>query len=290
MDGCSYHAVDHFSQDDEKLRIVFANHGIPLKIVTDNGPSFTSSEFKEFMSRNGIKHITSAPYHPSSNGLAERAVQSFKAGIKKTPGESVQQRLSKFLFQYRITPHTTTGIPPAELLMNRRLRSKLDLLYPELTAKVENKQLKQKQQHDSEKPVRKFKVGESVFAQNFSKTGNDPKWLPGTIVRVTGPLSYEVELMDKSTVHRHVDNVRSRSTPVNSPESTSPPSSSEMLYYPEVPPPQPDPDPAQPPPPPPPQAPQKTRKHRRNSRRSCSQPPPPARRSSRARTRPNYYS
>ena len=70
------------------------------------------------------KHIYSAPYHPSTNGLAECAVQSFKQGIKRIKGESVQERLSKYLFNYRITPHSTTGIPPAELLMSHRLRSR----------------------------------------------------------------------------------------------------------------------------------------------------------------------
>ena len=72
------------SKTIEKLRITFANYGLPRKVVTDNGSSFTSEEFRTFMSENGIVHITSAPYHPSSNGLAERAVQTFKNGIKRT--------------------------------------------------------------------------------------------------------------------------------------------------------------------------------------------------------------
>ena len=114
----------------EKLRIVFATHGLPRKVVTDNGPSFTSAEFREFMSYNGITHVTTAPYHPSSNGLAERAVQTFKLGVKRTEGNSVQERLSKFLLTYRITPHTSTGVSPAQLLMKRRLRSRLDRLSP----------------------------------------------------------------------------------------------------------------------------------------------------------------
>ena len=55
----------------EKLRMVFATHGLPRKVVTDNG-SFTSEEFRTFMSENGITHVTTAPYHPSSNGLTDR--------------------------------------------------------------------------------------------------------------------------------------------------------------------------------------------------------------------------
>ena len=88
------------SKTIEKLRIIFANHGLPRKVVTDNGPSFTSEEFKSFMSGNCITHITTAPYHPSCNGLAERAVQTFKNGLKRTQGVSIQERLSKFLFTY----------------------------------------------------------------------------------------------------------------------------------------------------------------------------------------------
>ena len=55
----------------EKLQTVFATHGLPEVIVSDNGTAFTSDEFALFVQRNGIRHLISAPYHPASNGLAE---------------------------------------------------------------------------------------------------------------------------------------------------------------------------------------------------------------------------
>ncbi len=63
------------------LRQVFSTHGIPEVIVSDNGTPFTSFDFKTFTKKNGIRHLTSAPYHPSN---AERAVQTFKRGMKKS--------------------------------------------------------------------------------------------------------------------------------------------------------------------------------------------------------------
>ena len=113
----------------EILRMVFANHRLLQMIVTDNGSSFTSNEFRDITQKNGIKHVTSAPYHPSINGQAERAVQNVKQGLKRTPGKTIQERLSKLLFKYRLTPHSTTAIAPCELLMKRKLQSSLDLLF-----------------------------------------------------------------------------------------------------------------------------------------------------------------
>ena len=55
------------------LRAIFATHGLPEAFVTDNGPQFTSAEFKTFVEKNGIRHLRSAPYHPATNGLAERS-------------------------------------------------------------------------------------------------------------------------------------------------------------------------------------------------------------------------
>ena len=121
---------------------------------------------KEFFSHNGIKHITSAPYHPASNGLAERAVQTFKSALKRLKVGSLETQIQRFLFDCRITPHSTTGISPANLLMNRQPKSKLDLVLPNLSKRITDVQNKQKHQHDQHAKCQSFNPGDKVLARN----------------------------------------------------------------------------------------------------------------------------
>ena len=132
----------------EKLRCLFATHGIPESIVSDNGSPFTCSEMKEFLIASGVKQITSSPYHPSSNGLAERAVQTYKSALKKMDGPSLNVKLQCFLLNYRTTPQGSTGVPPSQLLMGRQLRAHLDQVIPDLTKHVQAVQDSQKLYHD----------------------------------------------------------------------------------------------------------------------------------------------
>ena len=132
----------------QELRTLFAQFGLPKTIVTDNGSCFVSEEFEIFLRENGIMHITSAPYHPSTNGLAERAVQVLKQGLKEVTTGSLKTRLARVLLSYRITPQSSTGVSPAELLLGRCPRTHLDLSKLNLADKVENKQLQQKVDHD----------------------------------------------------------------------------------------------------------------------------------------------
>ena len=150
----------------EKLRSLFATHGLPNKIVTDNGSVFTSVEFEDFMQRNGIIHVCSAPYHPASNGLAERAVQTFKQGIARLCEGSLETKLLRFLFKYRITPHATTGRSPAELLLGRQPQSCLDRLHPDIKNRVQENQARQKYGHDRHSRARVFQAGEQVYVQS----------------------------------------------------------------------------------------------------------------------------
>ena len=105
--------------------------GLPEVMVTDNGPTFVSAEFEQFLQKNGIRHKTSAPYHPASNGLAKRAVQIVKRGVKKLKLDTLQDKICCFLFSYRNTPQSTTGVISSELLLGRKMCSPLDLLHPE---------------------------------------------------------------------------------------------------------------------------------------------------------------
>jgi len=85
--------------------------------VSDNGAQFIAAEFKDFCRMNDIRYIQTAPYHPSSNGMAERAVQVVKQGNRKQSTGTLNDKISQVLFQYHITPHSTTGSSPSELLM-----------------------------------------------------------------------------------------------------------------------------------------------------------------------------
>ncbi|KRY82815.1 Transposon Ty3-I Gag-Pol polyprotein [Trichinella pseudospiralis] len=105
------------------LRQIFSIHGLPDIIGSDNGTQFTSHTFQEYLNKGGIRHITSAPFHPFSNGQAERMVRTTKEFIKKMTQRDWEYNLANFLFCQHVTPSTTTGKSPAELLMNRRLRT-----------------------------------------------------------------------------------------------------------------------------------------------------------------------
>ena len=186
----------------EKLRTLFATQGIPETIVSDNGTPFVNSLMKQFLQANGVRHVTAAPYHPSSNGLAEWAVQTCKAALNKMTSGTLEMKLQRFLLNYRITPQGTTGVPPAQLLMGRQLRSRLDLVLPNVAKRVQDAQSRQKEHHDSHCKYRQFTVGNHVMARNYA--GN-PQWLPGQVTSVLGPVSYQITLDDGKQWRRHQD-------------------------------------------------------------------------------------
>ena len=122
--------------------------------------------------QNEVKHVTAAPYHPASNGLAERAVKTFRTGMRKMTEGSLKQKLARFLFSYRTTPQSTTGVSPAELLMNKKLRSVLDLLNSLISNRVESAQDRQIVSHDKRVQSRTFAPGDTIYVCNYIWPGS----------------------------------------------------------------------------------------------------------------------
>ena len=92
--------------------------------------------------------------------------------------------------------------------MGCRICSRLDALFPSVTSRVEKQQSKQAAYYDSQKLLRSFKVGNLVYAKDFSTMSTS--WTPGKVTNVTGPLSYRVELLNGCDVRRHVDAICNR--------------------------------------------------------------------------------
>ena len=103
-----------------QLHKLLAQFGLPTTTVSDNGPQLTAQEFEDFCSSNSIKHIRVTPYHPSSNGLAERAARVVKEGLnKQNTSDALTDRLARVLLSYRITHQSTTRITPTELVWEK---------------------------------------------------------------------------------------------------------------------------------------------------------------------------
>ena len=189
------------------LRTIFARHGLSEQLVSENGPQFGSEQFQDFLQGNGIQHIRSAPCHPSTNGLIERFVDTFKHAMRTSETSlSLNERLQCFLLTNRTTPHATTRESPSMLLHGRPLRTRLDLLRPDTARRVEAKQLAQ-----TANPLtqpRQLEIGAKVLARDYHP-GHNP-WLPGSIAtRSQSGLHYEVQVSPGILWRRHIDQLRS---------------------------------------------------------------------------------
>lgn len=189
----------------EALREMIARWGLPDQIHSDNATTFTSAAFKEFCQQNGIKQSFSPPYNPSSNGQVERYVQSLKNSLRcsKGNGKSLNHNLQEFLLFSRNTPHSTTGEKPSVLMINRSLKSSLDLLKPNIRDIVAENQSKSPQNF---RKMRTFDEGEEVLVRDY-RTGVPQNWQSATIHERLGPLQYKIITSDGNEWKRHADQI-----------------------------------------------------------------------------------
>ena len=183
-----------------ELRGTFATLGLPKVVVSDNRTENLSNS--KFMKRNGIHHVQTPPYHPSSNSLMERAMQTFKESFKCFRQGSINTHVSRFLFKYRMTPHSSTGTSPAELMFGQKLYSQLDLLKPSQGRKARQSQDQQRKTHDKRSKPRSFELDEQVFVRNYEP---GLKGLPGMVVKLEGSVLLEICLRDGRIFRRHAD-------------------------------------------------------------------------------------
>lgn len=189
-----------------KMREIWSRFGLPKQVVSDNGPPFSSEEFNNFLCNNGIEHIYSAPYHPSSNGAAENAVKTCKRVIKKALAQGIDTDLAlqRFLLIYRTIEHSTTGESPSKLLQGRTLRTRLDRLKPAREERVIAKQ--QRQQQAAGGASRSFQAGDAVWYRVYNN--NVSKWLKGEVLERLGQSDYNIKTLEGTGIHRHVDQLK----------------------------------------------------------------------------------
>ncbi|XP_054272632.1 uncharacterized protein K02A2.6-like [Macrosteles quadrilineatus] len=211
-----------------RLRTLFASYGLPEELVSDNQATFTSSEFREFLAKNGVKFTLTPPYHPASNGSAERSVQIVKKNLlRQVLGESatgsitLQHKLDNFLISYRNTPCSVTGLTPAEMFLNWKPRTKLTLFKPNLQETIHRQMDRQKKYADrSRGKFRSFEEGELVLVRTVRN--EKVSWVPGKILQKRSPVTYIVSSLGCTRVC-HADHLRTREYSLQEEEPTVPP-------------------------------------------------------------------
>lgn len=189
----------------KKLKSLFATHGIPKYIVSDNMP-FGSYTFTQFAKTLEIKLITSSPRYPQSNGLAEKAVGIVKCMMRKC--KDTNSDFSIAMLHYRTTPVAGLEYSPSELLMSRLLRTNLPctktMLQPNVPTNVKLKYnlYSEKSKSNYNKTARdkkSFSPGDDIVFQNVP----EKLWNPGKIINNVGPRSFTVKSENGNVVRRN---------------------------------------------------------------------------------------
>ena len=183
------------------LKSIFAPHGIPEQVRSDNGPQYDSAEFSHFAKQWGFKHVTSSPRFPLPNGEVERGVRTVKNLLQKAEDPA------KGLLAYRSTP-LACKFSPAQLLMGRKLRNSVPMFQTELNPhwpdleKLQERESESKLKQQSNfnlrhkaTPLTPLEPGTEVHVKDLDR--------PGVVVKAAeNPRSYEVKAAI-STVRRN---------------------------------------------------------------------------------------
>lgn len=190
----------------KKFKKGLVRFGLPRQIVSDNGRQYTSTEFQEFCKKNGIKQTFTAPHHPATNGAAENFVETFKDKVDKIiSGEkSLEYAINLFLFDYRSTEHCTTGRTPAYMMYKRELRTRFDLLKPDVHEHVNTKQSAQVVNKRGNRRV-DFQIGDVVMVDDFSVRNKNR--IQGKIIKKLSPVTFRIETDNGKIWKRHVDQI-----------------------------------------------------------------------------------
>ena len=194
-----------------KIKAALARHGRCLRMISDNGPQYSSGDFAAFAAEWRFEHITSSPTYPQSNGLAERTVQTVKNLLKKAQQDKKDPYLA--LLELRTTPvHGLAS--PAQLLYSRRLRSMVPNTERQLRPAVvspaavedmfEAKHASQERQYNKgAKDLPPLHSGEQI---RMRTTGHKPCWDSATVMATPAPASprsYVVRTEDGQTYRRN---------------------------------------------------------------------------------------
>ncbi|XP_053686364.1 uncharacterized protein K02A2.6-like [Sabethes cyaneus] len=211
------------------LRGIFARYGHPETLVTDNGTQRTSDRFESYCDKNGIVHLKTAPFHPQSNGLAEKFVDTFKRSLKKiiAGGETLEEAIDSFLLCYRTTPCRSApgGKSPADLMYGRTIRTSLGLLHPptpyhKLPSTAQEKKFDRK--HGAK--ARCYKQQDLIWAKVYAAT--KWTWQPSIVIERIGRVMYNIWLPSKQNLIRsHCNQLRTHQLAESAAETETTPSS-----------------------------------------------------------------
>ena len=182
---------------------IFAVHGIPDTVVSDNGPQFSAYQFKEFSDQYQFTHITSSPRYPQANGEAERAVRTVKELLIKNSDDP-----SLALLTYRATP-LANGLSPGQLLMGRQLQTLMPIVPDLLKKRVTEKDVTQiREWEDQHRKKQTDNFNKRHRATDLSDLAPGTKvWIrdqdvDGYVVQNSHPRSYSVKT-DKGVIRRN---------------------------------------------------------------------------------------